>query len=151
MSDASSALTPAQQARDWLRKVINPGIPALANVETDDRLREFLERQIVIEQENLRKSNDWHCKNAVAAYAAGLLSFGRLDMADVILNNLPKGTYTQGLVRGIMTSVLPTPGGFESQLSFARIRDWLAVNSSNLRWDPNKGRFVLVDEATGGE
>jgi len=93
----------------------------------------------------------------LATTAAGLLSYGRLEMADVILDNmLPKYTTDHGcgwcnlLPMWVFDALLPLPDGicrrdrFSGEIDIEAARKWLATNRSDLRWDPDKEVFILA-------
>ena len=94
----------------------------------------------------------------IANIAAGLLTFGRLDMADVILENLPFDEYytdhgagkcflipmnIMAIYLRIPRSICPTsPSG--GRMDRQAVIAWLAERRSRLVWSADAERFVLL-------
>lgn len=88
--------------------------------------------------------------------AAGLLTFGHLDMVDVILDNVPPGLshqvatgYCVAAPANILSRVLPLPealkpDGLHSVLDWERVREWFELNRRYLEWDAASEQFRLV-------
>ena len=87
--------------------------------------------------------------------AAGLLTYGHIEMVDVILNNVPPGLsheqatgYCVAAPSNILSRLLPLPetlkpDGVHSVLDWDRVREWFEVNRRDLQWDAAKERFYL--------
>jgi hypothetical protein len=97
----------------------------------------------------------------MATVAAGLLTFGRLEMAEVVLENMLPEFWTDHycgwcnvLPMVIFDRLLPMSKGIcRSSLAGGRIdieaaRDWLHANQSLLQWDREQERFVLLEKAS---
>ena len=88
--------------------------------------------------------------------AAGLLTYGDVEMVNVILNNVPpelsreKATgYCIAAPANILSRALPLPEalkpkGVHSALDWDRVREWFDLNKRNLEWDAAEERFRLV-------
>jgi len=90
--------------------------------------------------------------NGMAVVAAGLLSYGRLEMADYILGQLPpqpvRGGYCNSLAVRLAKVLLPLPAELrecgtwvEGSPEAEAVRRWLAEHRSRLVWDPSAERF----------
>jgi hypothetical protein len=96
--------------------------------------------------------------NGMANCAAGLLSYGRLEMVDYILDNLPpeKIEMVQGygycnlLAFQITIALLPLPEQFRDCFQWAkgtqeenRLKEWFRQNRTDLVWNSTSGVFEL--------
>lgn len=68
-----------------------------------------------------------------------LLTYGRLDAALTILDNLPpRGDSARALVRVVDELVGP---GFDALADPAAAREWIAAHASALKWSEADGKF----------
>lgn len=92
----------------------------------------------------------------MAVVAAGLLSYGRLDMAKYILDHLPdhlvRNGYCNLIARRIVAAVLPLPEELRGWVQWIAgspeaeaVRSWFARHRALLRWEPSSGKFVLPE------
>jgi hypothetical protein len=92
--------------------------------------------------------------NGMAVVAAGLLTYGRLDMAAYILDHLPDHFVMEGFcnrtARYVVAVVLPLPAelcGWPQWIAGSpeaeAVQSWFAANRALLRWEPLSGKFVL--------
>ena len=97
--------------------------------------------------------------NYMAVVAAGLLTYGRLDMVEYILDHLPDHFVIEGFCnrtsRYILAVYLPWPaelGGWVQWIAGSpeaeAVRSWFAANRDRLQWDPPTGKFVLRDSGS---
>lgn len=97
--------------------------------------------------------------NATAVVAAGLLTFGRLEMADYIVANLPPERikldhgcgWCNAVAPRIAASLLPLPDRLRAYMEWYEgsaladeVRSWLAANRSRLRWDATRQKCDLA-------
>ena len=88
--------------------------------------------------------------------AAGLLTYGYIEMVDVILSNVPpwlpqeRATgYCVAAPANILSRLLPIPDalktdGVHSLLDWVHVREWFESNRRELEWDAANERFRLV-------
>jgi len=96
----------------------------------------------------------------VAILAAGLFTFGRLDMAEVLLDNMVSKYKTDHgagrcvlLPMAILKDLLPLPNDicwvslyYEGEIDIEAARSWLHKYRKRLRWDPDRGKFQLLEK-----
>ena len=102
--------------------------------------------------------------NGLAIVAAGLLTFGRLEMADYILANMPPHRikldhgcgWCNVLAFRIAAALLPLPDElraymewFEGSATADEVRSWYASHRAELRWNDAAERIEL-SEGYGG-
>lgn len=72
--------------------------------------------------------------------SVALLTYGRLDAADTVLDDLPPpGHPARVLSRAVDEMVAP---GCDTPTDPAATRAWLTVHRAALRWNETEGRFV---------
>lgn len=94
--------------------------------------------------------------NGLAIVAAGLLTYGRLDMAGYILANLPPHRMEMDTFAGsgnvlafrIAASLLPLPERLRSYMEWYdgspvgdEVRQWFATHRLRLAWDAERQQF----------
>ncbi len=80
----------------------------------------------------------------------GLFTFGRLDVAEDILNNIPGGRGSVNHLAGVL-KLLPLPRDYSPLVSRGynplenpnAIKEWLRVKYSRLKWDESIERYIL--------
>ena len=102
--------------------------------------------------------------NHLAVVAAGLLTFGRLEMADYVLENLPPHRIEMDMFAGwgnvfafrVTAAVIPVPEPlrdhmhwFEGSDTAKAVRAWFAQNRDRLEWNATERRFELAGAADG--
>jgi hypothetical protein len=89
--------------------------------------------------------------------ASGLLVYGRLEMVDVILDNLAEESYVTDHGAGqcnlfpmlAIGTTLPIPGSicratyFSGHIDIQATREWFHANRERLEWNEEMSRFVL--------
>jgi hypothetical protein len=140
----------------------NPKKPCYFNPPPDaplhDALRDHLERLFVrFSSEEVARPYD------VLIFAAGLMTYGRLDMAEFIISNLlSKPFFTDHgagrcvtLPYAFASALLPLPADLRNLASIHAVewvagtpagnavQDWFAANKHRLVWDAASERFVL--------
>lgn len=136
--------TPAERIRQLFWNLV-----PTCRVGSEGRTPEWIEKQL----NNLGSGS----LDRLARYlfATGLLAYGRLDMSDVILDNVPTGAdwgiddHASFLGCNAINTLLPLPGklksdaGWRGRLNTQGIRLWLKKYHSQLTWDEQRGQFVL--------
>lgn len=123
--------------------------------DLDEAFREHLERLWALLLPGT--SGPQWCGMAVVA--AGLLSYGRLEMAGYVLDWLPDRFIRNGIchhiARRIAAAVLPLPEGLrdweawiEGTPEAEAVRSWFADHRDSLRWEPSSCVFALGGPST---
>jgi hypothetical protein len=95
-----------------------------------------------------REASESHIKatrNGLFVLSIGLFSFGRLDVAEDILDNIPGGRGSVNHLVGVLNRLLPLPPGFNCRKNPIEFKEWLKANRSQLRWDESLERYILED------
>ncbi len=82
-------------------------------------------------------------RNGLFVISVGLFCFGRLDVAEDILDNIPGGRGSVNHFAGVLHRLLPLPPGFNCLKNPNEIKEWLKLNRSQLRWDKSLERYIL--------
>ena len=85
--------------------------------------------------------------------ACGLLTFGRLDVIEDILNNVPISLVPVSHFVNCVRHTLPVPPELKGVWSrdFAAFRTWFQTHRERLIWSEGQGRFLLEGEPEDGE
>jgi hypothetical protein len=75
--------------------------------------------------------------NDLFIISVGLFAFGRLDVAEDILDNIPGGLSPINHLAGVLNRLLPLPPGFSSRDNPDAIKEWLQVKYSQIKWNSN--------------
>jgi hypothetical protein len=97
--------------------------------------------------------------NGMAVIAAGLLSYGTLEMVEYILDHLPdhfvRNGYCNLIARRVVVAVLPLPEELRGWVQWIAgspkaeaVRSWFARHRDMLRWQPSSGKFILPEGDT---
>jgi hypothetical protein len=86
-------------------------------------------------------------KNGLFLISVGLFTFGRLDVAEDILDNIPGKRVPASHLAGVLNRLLPLPPGFSPLENPDAIKEWLEEKRSLLRWDESLGKYVLEDRS----
>ena len=82
-------------------------------------------------------------RNGVYILSVALFCFGRLDVAEDILDNIPGGRGNINRFVGVLNRLLPLPTGLNCRKNPILFKKWLKVNRSQLRWDESLERYIL--------
>jgi hypothetical protein len=145
-------IQPARFYRDTVRQLWRQYDVHLPILETD--FRAYLEHQYAIEQARLAElitrddtqTDITATRNGLFVLAAGLLSYGRLDAADTLVDYVP----ASGAIRRLALSLkalLPLPEELSPLQQPEAVKLWLERYRGQLRWDEGVGRFLLLDQA----
>jgi hypothetical protein len=74
--------------------------------------------------------------------AAALFTFGRLDVAEDILDNIPEGRGSVRRLAWALQALMSVPEGMDALKNPDAMREWLRENAGNLRWDEDAGRYL---------
>jgi hypothetical protein len=73
-----------------------------------------------------------------------LLTYGRLDVVEGILDNIPSLRSLRSLLAGVM-AILPIPKLLDSGANPEAVKQWLREDRAKLEWVEEKGVFILKD------
>lgn len=121
------------------------------NSDTDTAFREYLESEYESAKSRLsnllsKGASELVVKgerNGLFVISVGLFTFGRLDVAEDILDNIPGGRVPANHLAGVLNRLLPLPADFSPRENPAAIREWLKVKRSRLKWDESLERYIL--------
>ena len=74
--------------------------------------------------------------------AAGLLTYGRLDVAEDIVRGIPEGRANMRRLAGSIKALMPLPTELDPLRHPDRTLQWLLDNRNNLTWDASLQRYV---------
>ncbi len=74
--------------------------------------------------------------------AVGLLTFGQLEAAEIVLAELPAVGHPARMLARSVDDLLPTRGNVLADP--ANTQQWLAEHRADLVWDAEQGRFHLI-------
>lgn len=115
--------------------------------KNDTSLLEYLDRAFQDSKRELveRKADNQQStsiRNALFVLGVGLLTYGKIDVLQDILDNIP----TEGKVKrlaNIINVVLPLPEELDSSHT-SQILDWVSKQKDNLVWDDTSLKFDLA-------
>lgn len=84
-------------------------------------------------------------KNGLFVFAAGLLAFGRIDVAEDLLDYLPSSGGIRKLAL-VLQALLPLPDDLHPWHDPEAIRIWLREHKDRLRWDEAQGLYVTTHD-----
>ncbi|BAY22448.1 hypothetical protein NIES2100_22110 [Calothrix sp. NIES-2100] len=84
-------------------------------------------------------------KNGLFIISIGLFTFGRLDVAEDIVDNIPGGRGRVNHLAGVVNRLLPLPPGLSPFGNPDAIKEWLKQNRCRLSWDENLETYILED------
>ena len=78
--------------------------------------------------------------------ALALLTYGRLDVVDDVLENMPPDRHpaNRGLAGAVNQLIPAIPSTLRAGTSPQEVLAWIRANESHLRWDEDAGHFVLT-------
>jgi hypothetical protein len=85
-------------------------------------------------------------RNALFFLAAGLLSFGKIDVAEDLIDYLPPGRAGIRQLALALVALFPVPEHFDPLQDPEPIKKWLRQNRDQLDWNPVEGQFVWRDK-----
>lgn len=80
-------------------------------------------------------------RNGVFVLAAGLFAFGRIDVAEDLVEHLPPSGNVRRLAMALK-ALLPIPLEMDPLREPEGMAEWLRANASELGWDESAGRYV---------
>jgi hypothetical protein len=120
--------------RDAVRQLLWRYQPVTAE-DPDEGLRRHLE--------SLTSQSDPFTRFVVAA---GLLSYGRIDLAEDLLDCLPEGRGSVRELARALVGLLPAPPHLDPLHEPEAFRVWLRQNRDRVHWDPTLGKFIWNDD-----
>jgi hypothetical protein len=134
--------TPAKFYQDMFRELVHPS--------------RRVKREESWLREELGKLDEDESGDRTSRYilAAGLLAYGNLEMAEVILDNVSVGARGKAAFFGsnAIRALLPIPeelggeAGWYNHVKVEEVRQWLHRHRDDLQWDERAGRHVLVGQ-----
>ncbi|MEO0933656.1 MAG: hypothetical protein AAFY21_07825 [Cyanobacteria bacterium J06641_2] len=82
-------------------------------------------------------------RNGLFVLSVGLFCFGRLDVAEDILDNIPGGRGNINRFAYVLNRLLPAPSDLNCVNNPMEFKQWLRKNRSQVRWDENLERYIL--------
>ncbi|MEL7244303.1 MAG: hypothetical protein AAGM40_18505 [Cyanobacteria bacterium J06573_2] len=77
--------------------------------------------------------------------AAGLFTFGRLDVYQDILDNIPHRLVRWKGLSYVITRLLPTPTYLDPLENPTEIAQWIKTKESKLKWDESLEKYILEE------
>lgn len=139
---------PSRLYRTAVRQTLTQYRPR-AGVDPEEDFRDFLQacyREERARLESLKASEagpqeSLMIKNGLFVLATGLFAFGRIEVAEDLLDYLPSSGGIRKLALALQ-ALLPLPEGLEPWRDQDAIRAWLRQHKKRLRWDEAQGRYV---------
>lgn len=75
--------------------------------------------------------------------AVGLFSFGRLDVYQDILDNIPHRLVRWKGLSYVITTLVPIPAYLDPLENAANIAEWIKAKESKLKWDESLEKYIL--------
>lgn len=144
----NNAFIPSQFYRNAVRQIITQySTPADADPDID--FRKYLESNYIevkkrfthFEEYGLSKSDLKVVRVELFVLATGLLTFGRLDVAEDILDCIPSSGSVRRLTLALK-AMLPLPEDLDPMKESDLVREWVRANAQNLKWNEQMGRFI---------
>lgn len=143
-------------AKYW-RKVIcqdwEPLHSPPAGVDPDEYYRTFM-NDIYTKEQHRREEHIAHSapgadmkgENTVFfVFGLGLLTYGRLDVVEDIINNIPRNPSAQN-VRSLIAAlkaIVPIPAELDPRNDPEAVKKWFGKNRAKLKWNEKNGMFVF--------
>lgn len=120
------------------------GYHAPSGVDPDDYFRYFLEERYreAKTEPALPKVDMTSTRLDLFVIAAGLLTYGRLDVFEDILDNIPPDRVKIRRLAYSLKILLPLPDALDPVEQSEAVKQWIRENSQHLKWDEEEGRFV---------
>ncbi|MEO0840394.1 MAG: hypothetical protein AAF063_16000 [Cyanobacteria bacterium J06643_5] len=121
------------------------------NLQTDaafyhelQNLYQEYKREIVEKtSEGLPDSDIKGFRNGLFVLSVALFCFGRLDVAEDVLDNIPGGRGNINRFAYVLNRLLPAPSDLNCVKNSMEFKQWLRKNRSQVRWDENLERYIL--------
>lgn len=88
-------------------------------------------------------------RSEIFIFAAGLLTYGQIEMVDDILDNIPSGKAHVRRLAWTVTTLLPIPQNIDVFKDAEAIKKWLNEHKDRLSWNAEQKHFYvdpIVDE-----
>jgi hypothetical protein len=118
--------------------------------EKEEHMRRLAEEDYEKEKNNsptIQDRSEGHFNYALLITAGVLLTYGRLDVIDHILDNLPQPNSLSRfrVIAAVVKDLLPLPQDLKPIENRELVRQWIRDHEDRLVWDDDQGRFLLVD------
>ncbi|MDY6897200.1 MAG: hypothetical protein SWZ49_03880 [Cyanobacteriota bacterium] len=120
---------------------------------TDDDLYQIYESEYQKQKSRILqviaegKSEDVIASNNLFLFimAVGLFTFGRLDVYQDILNNIPHRLVRWKGFSYVITRLLPTPAHLDPLENPDKIAEWIEAKEPKLKWDKSLEKYILEE------
>jgi hypothetical protein len=117
-----------------------------------ESFREFLEfayqeikgRLASPTEENSSENMKLAAQGSLFRVAAGLLTYGRLDVVDDIVNYVPPPTAGMRRLAWVLNNLMPMPKELDPLEDIEAVRQWIETHREKLRWDEKAEKFIFV-------
>jgi hypothetical protein len=141
---------PAAKAyRDGVQTVTRAFQPS-GDGNEDTEFYNFLDNLYVNEksrEETIAEDARKEANLAVFVSAVGLFAYGRLDVVEDILNNIPSPRNLRRLA-WVLNALLPMPRSLDPLTDIEAVRSWVTANRDELLWDRNEEKFAFRVQST---
>jgi hypothetical protein len=106
------------------------------------RGKEYLRLSVSQEDEESIASD----RSGLLLIGVGLLTYGRLDVVEDILNGIPTAPQNMRHLAGSIKDLLPLPRTLDPFENPEEVKNWVQLHEARLRWSEESGKFLLEDE-----
>jgi hypothetical protein len=150
VSDAPKSDPVVALYRDWVRQTLFR-YRAAPGQDPDQQLRTHLETGYAEAKSALAKmraedapaSHIQGQEIAVFVFAAGLFTYGKVDVAEEIVDYIPPAANIRKLAR-VLDALLPLPENISVLDHPDAVRAWLQAHRDQLRWEEELGRYMTA-------
>ena len=158
MAPGSSERSPvdrstAQYYRQMIRSALEgttstPLPPSNATAELEEYFQNLYiqqqQRVTELRARNAQQSAIETQKLGVFILASGLFTFGRLELADVILDNTPHPKGDVVYLTSVLKALLPIPQELDPLQNPDTVKAWIKAHQHQLQWNPKLEKFVMT-------
>ena len=122
---------------------------APSDVDADEHFRQYLENYYGEEKQRLEylvtrgspEAEVTAARNGLFVLASGLLAFGRLDVVEDVLRNIPSTGGVRRLALGVK-AMLPLPEDLDPIRDTELVRAWVQANRTKFKWNEQIGKYL---------
>ncbi|MGB3760951.1 MAG: hypothetical protein WBA07_32030 [Rivularia sp. (in: cyanobacteria)] len=101
--------------------------------------------QLIAEKESEHLRTSYSYNLFLFIMAVGLFTFGRLDVYQDILDNIPHRLVRWKGLSYVITRLLPTPAHLDPLQNPAEIAEWIKAKEPKLKWDESLEKYILEE------